>query len=254
VLIHDGARPFVTPDLIADIITALGEADAVLPCLPVVDALWRDDPTWVPVDRAGLLRAQTPQGFDYPKILAAFETQTNQDARDDIEVAAAAGLNITQVDGAEANFKITLPQDFERASTMISTAPDIRTGSGYDVHAFCQGDHVTLCGVQIAHEHGLKGHSDADVAMHALTDAIYGALAEGDIGTWFPPSEAQWKGAASHIFLEHAMLRARERGFSVTHLDCTMICEAPKIGPHAAPMREEPGAKKGSRPWPAPHW
>lgn len=238
VLIHDAARPFVDARLIGEVIAALNGADAAFPTLPVMDALWHEGTSLTPIDRTPLRRAQTPQGFDYQKAVLAFENAP-LDAKDDIEVAIKAGLSVAQVMGSEQNTKITLPQDFERAKHMVQTAPDIRTGNGFDVHAFCDGDGVWLCGIKIPFEQALKGHSDADVAMHAITDAIYGALAEGDIGTWFPPSEAQWKGAASHIFLEHAMARAAANGFTVSNIDCTIICEQPKIGPHATAMREE---------------
>ncbi len=238
VLIHDAARPFVEVRLINDVIQALDQTDAAFPTLPVTDALWQDGATLTPVDRTPLRRAQTPQGFDFQQALKAFETAP-LDAKDDIEVAIQAGLSVAQVTGSEQNTKITLPQDFERAKHMLQNIPDIRTGNGFDVHAFCEGDGIWLCGIKIPHDKTLKGHSDADVAMHAITDALYGALAEGDIGTWFPPSEAQWKGAASHIFLEHAMGRVAANGFVVSNIDCTIICEAPKIGPHAQTMREE---------------
>ena len=143
------------------------------------------------------------------------------------------------VSGDGNNFKITMAEDFDRASKRLGQNMDIRTGTGFDVHAFGPGDHVVICGVEIPHGRGLKGHSDADVGLHTITDAIFGALAEGDIGQWFPPSDPQWKGAASHIFLEKAMQRAGERGFTVSNIDCTIICETPKIGPHALAMREE---------------
>jgi 2-C-methyl-D-erythritol 4-phosphate cytidylyltransferase/2-C-methyl-D-erythritol 2,4-cyclodiphosphate synthase len=154
-----------------------------------------------------------------------------------VAVARAAGLAVRLVPGAEANDKITTAADLARARRSLEAPMDIRTGNGFDVHAFCPGVSVTLCGVEVPHDRSLLGHSDADVGMHALTDAIFGALGEGDIGRWFPPSDPQWRGAASAIFLGKAMERARAGGFTVTHLDCTLVCEAPKIGPHAPAMR-----------------
>jgi 2-C-methyl-D-erythritol 4-phosphate cytidylyltransferase/2-C-methyl-D-erythritol 2,4-cyclodiphosphate synthase len=206
----------------------------------VTDALWRGAGGIVTgtEDRAGLFRAQTPQGFRFDAILAAHRAHRGE-AADDVEVARAAGWPVAIVAGDEDNLKITLPGDFARAERILGAALDIRTGNGFDVHRFGPGGSVWLCGVEIPHSHGLVGHSDADVGMHALTDAIYGALAEGDIGRHFPPSDPQWKGAASEIFLAHAAALARERGFAITHCDVTLICEAPKIGPHAGAMRAE---------------
>jgi 2-C-methyl-D-erythritol 4-phosphate cytidylyltransferase/2-C-methyl-D-erythritol 2,4-cyclodiphosphate synthase len=243
VLIHDGARPLVSRDVIARVLSALETHPAAAPALPVTDALWRgaDGLVTGTADRAGLFRAQTPQGFDFEEILSA-HLSYNIPAADDVEVARAAGLNVAIVAGDEANIKLTYAGDFARAEAMIKEKdmdmrPDIRLGNGFDVHAFCEGDHVWLCGHKIAHSKGLLGHSDADVGMHALTDAIYGALADGDIGQHFPPSDPQWKGAASHIFLTHAMARARARGYELANCDVTLICERPKIGPHADAMR-----------------
>lgn len=240
VLIHDAARPFVTPQLISAVAAALDDHPGALPALPIVDALWRSEDGLAAeaVPRDDLWRAQTPQGFDYATILNLHRDNTEAVA-DDVTLARKAGLPVAIVPGDGNNFKITLAQDFERAERLLEDRVDIRTGTGFDVHAFAEGDAVTLCGVIIPHDRGLKGHSDADVAMHAITDAIFGALAEGDIGQWFPPSDPQWKGAASEIFLAKAVSRAAERGFAITHLDCTIICEAPKIGPHAAAMRAE---------------
>ena len=220
--------------VIDGVLAGLADHQAAFPTLPVVDALWTT--AMAPVNRAELLRAQTPQGFDFAALKAAYATAPD-DAVDDITVARAAGLTITATPGEDANFKITTAEDFARAMPPRSI-PDIRTGSGYDVHAFTAGDAVILCGVSIPHDRALKGHSDADVAMHAITDAIYGGLAEGDIGQWFPPSDPQWKGAASDIFLRHAVTRVTARRFAITHIDCTIVCEMPKIGPHARAMRE----------------
>ncbi|MFC2967396.1 bifunctional 2-C-methyl-D-erythritol 4-phosphate cytidylyltransferase/2-C-methyl-D-erythritol 2,4-cyclodiphosphate synthase [Acidimangrovimonas pyrenivorans] len=241
VLIHDGARPLVSADLIARMIAALDDAPAAAPALAVTDALWRgaDGTVAATVPRDGLYRAQTPQAFRYELILAAHRAHPGG-AADDVEVARAAGLDVAIVEGEEDNLKLTVAADFARAARILRGSPmDIRSGNGYDVHAFGPGDHVWLCGVKIPHSHGLVGHSDADVGMHALTDALYGALAEGDIGRHFPPSDPQWKGAASHIFLAHAIGLARGRGFELANCDLTLVCERPKIGPHAIEMQQE---------------
>lgn len=240
VLIHDAARPFVPTAVIGAVLDALAEAPAAFPALPVVDALWRGDEAaaHAPAPRAGLWRAQTPQGFRFAEILAAHRGHAaGAEALDDVAVARAAGHAARIVPGDEAAFKITTAADLERARAMTGDSMDVRTGNGFDVHAFGPGDAVTLCGVTVPHDAGLVGHSDADVGLHALTDAIFGALAEGDIGQWFPPSDATWKGADSAVFLAKAAERAAARGFAITHLDCTLVCESPKIGPHAAAMR-----------------
>lgn len=246
VLIHDGARPLVSHGLIDRLVAALDRHDGAAPALAVTDALWRGDKGLVSgtVDRAGLFRAQTPQAFRFAPILAAHLAHPGG-ALDDVEVARAAGLDVAIVEGEETNLKLTFPGDFARAEAILrgreleARIGDIRLGNGYDVHAFCEGDHVWLCGVKVPHSKGLLGHSDADVGMHALTDAIYGALAEGDIGRHFPPSDPQWKGAASHIFLAHAIALARSRGFALGNCDVTLVCEHPKIGPHALAMQQE---------------
>lgn len=241
VLIHDGARPLVPGPVIAGVLAALDTAPAAAPALAVTDALWlgADGHVAGTRDRSGLYRAQTPQGFRFPEILAAHRAHPGG-AADDVEVARAAGMAVAIVPGSEDNLKITWPGDFARAETILAARKgphmDIRTGNGYDVHAFTEGDHVTLCGVKVPHGKGLLGHSDADVGMHALTDAIYGALAEGDIGRHFPPSDPQWKGAASEIFLDHAAKLAAARGYRVSNCDVTLICERPKIGPFALDM------------------
>lgn len=239
VLIHDVARPCVSDRVIGNVITALDASPGAAPALAVTDALWRGENDVVSgtQGRSGLYRAQTPQGFRYDAILAAHRNHPGG-AADDVEVARHAGLNVTIVPGDEANLKITTPEDFARAEKLLRGQMDIRVGQGYDVHAFEDGDHVILCGVSVPHDKALRGHSDADVGMHALTDAIYGALADGDIGQHFPPSEAQWKGAASDIFLRHAVSRATERGYAIANVDVTLICEQPKIGPHAPAMRQ----------------
>jgi len=240
VLIHDVARPLVSPAVIDRVIDALDTAAGAAPALAVTDALWRGENGKVAgtQDRTGLFRAQTPQGFRYAAIRDAHRAHPGG-AADDVEVARAAGLEVAIVEGDEANMKITGPGDFARAEETMRDRMDIRVGQGYDVHAFEPGDACVLCGVAVPHGQKLKGHSDADVGMHALTDALYGALAEGDIGQHFPPSEPRWKGAASHVFLEHATARARERGYELANCDVTLICERPKIGPHAGAMRAE---------------
>jgi 2-C-methyl-D-erythritol 4-phosphate cytidylyltransferase/2-C-methyl-D-erythritol 2,4-cyclodiphosphate synthase len=250
VLIHDGARPLVSPALITRLIGALDQSVAAAPAVPVTDALWRGDDLRVTgtQDRTGLWRAQTPQAFHFDAILAAHRAHPGG-AADDVEVARAAGLDVMIVQGDEDNLKLTFAADFARAERILKgRSMDIRVGNGFDVHAFGPGDHVCLCGVRVPHGKGLVGHSDADVGMHALTDAIYGALAEGDIGQHFPPSDPQWKGAESHIFLRHAADRAAQRGFAIAHADVTLICERPKIGPHAGPMRAALAAIMGIAP------
>ena len=238
VLIHDAARPCVSSEVINHVITALKSGPAAAPGIAVTDALWlAEDGTVAGIqDRTALYAAQTPQGFDVAAIRAA-HARYDGVAADDVEVARAAGMVVAITPGSIDNLKITLPGDLERAARILEQTMDIRTGNGFDVHAFGPGDHVTLCGVTIPHSHGLVGHSDADVGMHTVTDAIYGALAMGDIGQHFPPSDPQWKGAESHIFLSHAVSLARTQGFELTHVDCTLICEYPKVGPHAAEMR-----------------
>lgn len=241
VLIHDGARPLVSRALVDRLVAALESHDGAAPALPVTDALWRGAEGKVAgtVDRAGLWRAQTPQAFRFAPILAAHLAHPGG-ALDDVQVARDGGLDVVIVEGEETNLKLTYPGDFARAEAILKgQSMDVRLGNGYDVHAFCEGDHVWLCGVKVPHSRALLGHSDADVGMHALTDAIYGALAEGDIGRHFPPSDPQWKGAASHIFLNHAIGLARSRGFELGNCDVTLVCERPKIGPHALAMQAE---------------
>src|SRR6056297_58575 len=240
VLIHDVARCCISPEQITAVLDMLhAGAVAAAPALPVTDALWTgaDGHVTGTRDRAGLYRAQTPQGFDFATILAAHRAHSG-DAPDDVAVALAAGVSVTSVEGDEDNFKITHPEDFARASKLLEQKMDIRIGTGFDVHRFGPGDHCMLCGVAVPHDRGLQGHSDSDVGMHALTDAIYGAMAEGDIGRHFPPSDPQWKGAESHIFLRHAVDLATRKGFMINNIDVTLVCERPKIGPHAQAMQE----------------
>lgn len=246
VLIHDAARPLVSAAVIGRVLAALEGGPAAAPGLPVIDALWRvgNGSVSATLDRAGLYRAQTPQGFALEAILAAHRAHPGG-AADDVEVARAAGIDVAIVEGEERNLKITTAADFDRAEEFLRGEMDIRTGNGFDVHRFGPGDHVVLCGLKLPHASGLEGHSDADVGMHALTDAIYGALAEGDIGRHFPPGDPEWKGAASSIFLEHAVGRVADRGFRISNADVTLICEAPKIAPHAHDMAEELAALMG---------
>ncbi|MCW1956034.1 MAG: 2-C-methyl-D-erythritol 2,4-cyclodiphosphate synthase [Roseobacter sp.] len=242
VLIHDAARACVSAAVVSGVIEALKSAEAAAPALPVTDALWQGDAEAGRVtgaaSRDGLFRAQTPQGFALPAILAAHRAHQGA-AEDDVQIARMAGLDVAITLGDEDNLKLTHAQDFARAERILRGTMDIRLGNGFDVHAFTEGDHVVLCGVTIPHSMALLGHSDADVGMHAITDALYGALAEGDIGRHFPPSDPQWKGAASHIFLAHACDLARSKGYEIGNIDCTLICEQPKIGPHASAMQAE---------------
>ncbi|MHA7851145.1 bifunctional 2-C-methyl-D-erythritol 4-phosphate cytidylyltransferase/2-C-methyl-D-erythritol 2,4-cyclodiphosphate synthase [Roseovarius sp.] len=238
-MIHDVARCCTKPAYVSYVSYELETPGtrAVAPALPVTDALWEgtDGHVTGTRDRTGLYRAQTPQAFVFKDILAAHRAFSG-DAADDVEVARAYGIPVRIIDGDESNLKITHAPDFIRAEKILRDQMDIRIGQGYDVHRFGPGDHVMLCGVAIPHTKTLQGHSDADVGMHALTDAIYGALAQGDIGRHFPPSDPQWKGAESHIFLRHAVDLAREKGFNINNMDVTLICEHPKITPHAEAM------------------
>jgi len=251
VAIHDAARPFLSSDPWDRIVEALGTYDGATAALPIVDSLRRSNDGTVgeTVERDGLWRMQTPQAFNYGAILAAHQKVKGQALTDDTAIAEAAGLDVALVQGDEALFKITSSEDLTRAEThILNRLPDIRTGQGFDVHQFEDGGKVILCGVDIPHTQKLKGHSDADVGLHALTDAILGAIGEGDIGDHFPPSDPQWKGAPSDTFLKHAADLVSTRGGVIAHLDITLICEAPKIGPHRAAMRETVGKMIGLDP------
>ena len=240
VLIHDAARPFVGERVIQSVVRALESAQAAVPVLPVADALKSfDEGLGKDIDRASIRRVQTPQGFRYADIWKAFQNMP-EDATfsDDIAVAYDAGLSIAHVDGDERNFKVTYKGDMEKAERMLGQDKYIATGTGFDVHRFEPGDTMWLCGVEIPAGMSLKGHSDADVGLHALTDAILGALADGDIGDHFPPSDPQWKGASSDKFLIFAADKVRARGGKIMHVDVTLICEKPKVKPHRAAMRE----------------
>lgn len=244
VLIHDAARPFLTHAVIDRCLARLSEASAVVVSLPVVDTVKRADADGrveATIPRQGLWTAQTPQGFRFGAILEAHRRAAaadRDDFTDDAAVAEWAGLEVRVALGDPANIKLTTAEDFERMNaTLARPLDDIRVGTGYDVHSFEPGDHVTLCGVKIAHTHKLNGHSDADVALHALTDAILGALGDGDIGQHFPPTDMRWRGAASEVFLKDALARVTARGGLIAHCDISLIAEAPKVGPHREAMR-----------------
>ncbi|OUS13428.1 bifunctional 2-C-methyl-D-erythritol 4-phosphate cytidylyltransferase/2-C-methyl-D-erythritol 2,4-cyclodiphosphate synthase [Rhodospirillales bacterium 47_12_T64] len=245
VLIHDAARPFVSDEVISNLVNVANEGTAAIAASPVVDSLKYAPDTTIEknIERAGLWHAQTPQAFPYSMIVEAHLSVTDQENHtDDAAVAEACGNSITLIHSDRSNFKITTNEDLELAKNMILNPQnnriimESRTGLGYDVHCFEDGDHVTLCGVNIPHTRKLKGHSDADVGLHALTDAILGALCEGDIGTHFPPSDPQWKGAKSDQFLEFARDLVIKRGGKIIHVDVTLVCERPKIGPHRDSM------------------
>lgn len=252
VLIHDAARPFVPAGLIAAAIAAARAHGAAAPALPLTDTIKQVDASGAvaaTLDRRCLRAAQTPQAFAFPLILAAHDAAIaagQTDLTDDAAIAEAAGHRVATFAGEPGNMKITTPADFATAEAMLSRPlTDIRMGTGYDVHAFAPGDHVWLGGLRIPHTHNLSGHSDADVALHALTDAILGALADGDIGAHFPPSDSQWRGARSEIFLKDAVARVARRGGAIAHLDLTLICEAPKIGPRRDAIRASIAAIAG---------
>jgi 2-C-methyl-D-erythritol 4-phosphate cytidylyltransferase/2-C-methyl-D-erythritol 2,4-cyclodiphosphate synthase len=239
VLIHDAARPLVSARVIQAVVQALqAGADGALPMVAVSDTLRRQDTNgrWSLVSRENLYRAQTPQGFVYAKIAAAHRDHAKQDVTDDVALAELAGLKVQMVEGDEKNIKVTRKEDFVLAETLLG-AGDVRTATGYDVHKFKNGDHIWLCGLKIPHSHGLEGHSDADVGLHAITDALLGCVGEGDIGQHFPPTDERWRGAASWKFLDHAASLVTARGGSINHVDVTIICERPKVGPHRDTMK-----------------
>lgn len=242
VLIHDAVRPFLQPVIITRVLEGLGGSAGAIAAVPLVDTLKRagpDNRVVATPDRAGLWRAQTPQAFRFAEILAAHEAAASAgktDMTDDAAVAEWAGLGVALVMGAEANRKLTTAEDLAMADKMSGSVPDVRTGQGFDVHRFAPGDHVWLCGVRIAHTHALLGHSDADVALHALTDALLGAIGAGDIGQHFPDTDQRWKGAASHIFLAEALRLVQAAGGSIGNVDVTILCEAPKIAPYRESM------------------
>ncbi len=246
VLIHDAARPFLTPDLIADLIAALDTCAGAIAAEPVSDTLKQaaaDGTITRTVDRSGLWRAQTPQAFRYELILDAHRRAAaagRSDFTDDAGLAEWAGLPVRLVTSGACNMKLTTAADIELAERLLAPGAALlepRNGTGFDVHRFTDGDHVWLCGVRIAHTQRLDGHSDADVGLHALTDALLGAIGDGDIGQHFPPSDETWRGAASRIFLADAAARVAKVGGRISNVDVTLLCEAPKIGPHRDAMR-----------------
>jgi len=242
VLIHDAARPGLTVAMVRRLVAALDAHHGAIPVLPVVDSLVEaeDDLMGAPAPRERLRRVQTPQAFHFASILAAHRAWIGTlDAGDDAQVARAAGVPVALVEGDEALHKLTFASDFEEA------LPPVRVGSGYDVHRLEEGEELWLCGIRIDHDRGLAGHSDADVAIHALVDAMLGAIGAGDIGQHFPPSDPQWRGASSDRFLAHAARLVADAGYRVGNVDLTIICEAPKIGPHREAMRERLAAILG---------
>ncbi|MEP1208304.1 MAG: bifunctional 2-C-methyl-D-erythritol 4-phosphate cytidylyltransferase/2-C-methyl-D-erythritol 2,4-cyclodiphosphate synthase [Rhizobiaceae bacterium] len=245
VLVHDAARPFVSAATISRVIDALQSNTAVLPALPVADTMKRcDDQGRIveTVSRDRLVSAQTPQGFDYSMILKVHRDAASagrQDFSDDTGMAEWAGQSVFVVDGNTENAKLTTSEDMALAREgMAMKIPDIRVGHGYDTHQFVDGNSIWLCGVKLPHDKSLSGHSDADVGLHALTDALLATIADGDIGSHFPPSDPQWAGASSDQFLLHAVSRVTAAGGRITHMDVTLISETPKIGPHRDKMRQ----------------
>ena len=234
VMIHDAARPFIDAGLVQPLLDALATHQGAVPALPIVDALKSD--AFDPVDRDTLHRVQTPQAFRYPDIMAAFDAFEGS-AHDDIAVAKRAGLSLAFTLGAERNFKVTFPEDFAKAEAMLGQAITV-SGTGFDVHRLETSDKpLMICGVEVDSPLSLVGHSDADVGLHAITDAILGAVSQGDIGDHFPPSDPQWKGASSDRFLSHAIMLAGRQGASLVHVDLTLICERPKVKPYREAMR-----------------
>jgi 2-C-methyl-D-erythritol 4-phosphate cytidylyltransferase/2-C-methyl-D-erythritol 2,4-cyclodiphosphate synthase len=238
VLVHDAARPFCPAAVVDRLLASLEFYEGSAPVLPVGDTLARvGDTLEAPVDRSGLVRVQTPQAFRLDDLKAAYERWSGTTPTDETTVVRAAGMKVAAVEGDPALEKLTLPADFERAELWLSGRLSPRTGMGFDVHAFAGEGPLMLGGIEVPHSRGLAGHSDADVVLHAITDALLGAAGLGDIGEHFPPSDPQWKGAASSLFLAHAAELLRARGAIIDHVDCTIIAEAPKIGPHREAMR-----------------
>ncbi|HYB10560.1 MAG TPA: bifunctional 2-C-methyl-D-erythritol 4-phosphate cytidylyltransferase/2-C-methyl-D-erythritol 2,4-cyclodiphosphate synthase [Alphaproteobacteria bacterium] len=240
VLIHDAARPLVDADTIGRVISALDDAQGAIAAVPVTDTLKRGEDGRIvgTVERAGLWRAQTPQGFRYDAILAAHRALAGEALTDDAAVAERAGLAVRLIPASEENFKVTTEEDLRRGERFFGTPFEQRVGIGFDVHHFGPGDHVMICGLRVPHTHGTVGHSDADVGLHALTDALLGTIGSGDIGSHFPPSDPRWKGEASRHFLRHAADLAQAQGASIVNVDVTIICESPKVGPHRQAMRQ----------------
>jgi 2-C-methyl-D-erythritol 4-phosphate cytidylyltransferase / 2-C-methyl-D-erythritol 2,4-cyclodiphosphate synthase len=238
VLVHDAARPFCPPEVIDRLLDALESADGAVPVLPVADTLAKGDRLLQgSVDRSRMLRVQTPQAAHVEDLLFAMDEAVGSAATDESTLLLAAGLKVATVEGSEMLHKLTSQSDWERAEMMFSSRMISRTGMGFDVHAFEGPGPILMGGIAIDHPQGLAGHSDADVVLHAITDALLGAASLGDIGQHFPPSEPQWKDAASDRFLAHAAELIRDRGGIIDHIDCTVICETPKVGPHRAAMQ-----------------
>ncbi|HEY0628744.1 MAG TPA: bifunctional 2-C-methyl-D-erythritol 4-phosphate cytidylyltransferase/2-C-methyl-D-erythritol 2,4-cyclodiphosphate synthase [Sphingomicrobium sp.] len=239
VLLHDAARPFCPPDVIDRLLKALRTNSAAVPALPAADTLMRGKGKHLgdTVDRTHLNRIQTPQAFHFDRILEAHRVKATESFTDDATLARAALIGVVRVEGDEALNKLTLPGDFARAEAQLQARLIPRTGLGFDVHAFAGEGPIVMGGIEISHEKGLAGHSDADVVLHSITDALLGAAGLGDIGQHFPPSDPQWKGAESSIFLAHAAELVRKAGGIIDFVDCTVICEEPKIGPHRDAMR-----------------
>src|SRR4051812_5843339 len=244
VLVHDAARPFASPALVEQAIAAARKAGAAIPAIPVADTVKTIDTAGIvtgTLARDGLRVVQTPQAFKFATLIDAHRralAASRDDFTDDAALAEWAGLKVATFEGEVANVKLTTAEDFQRAEAAhLAELSDVRTGFGFDVHQFAAGDHVMLGGVRIAHEQSVIGHSDADVVLHALVDAILGALADGDIGVHFPPSDPQWRGASSDRFLAFAVERVKARGGRIAHVDITVVCEAPRIGPHRDAMR-----------------
>ena len=237
VMIHDAARPFLDAALVEPLLEALKTHDGAVPALPIIDAV--KDTRFAAIDRDTLKRVQTPQAFHYAAIKAAFEElPDDQSAHDDIAIAHEAGLRLAFTPGSERNFKVTWPEDFAKAERMLSEKTIAITGSGFDVHKLAESDEpLWLCGIEVDSPYTLVGHSDADVGLHAITDAILGAIAQGDIGDHFPPSDPKWKGARSDQFLIHALALAKDHGATLRHVDLTIICERPKVKPYREAMR-----------------
>ncbi len=246
ILIHDAARPFLSARHITHLLVALERAEGALPALPVSDTLKRADRDGVVIDtpdRAGVWRAQTPQAFRWPYLREAYATwPVGETPTDDAQVVERAGGRIVLTEGDPMLMKATYPEDFDMMERLACAARLVRTGQGFDAHRFGPGDRVWLCGIEIAHDRALVGHSDADAGLHALTDAILGAIGEGDIGDHFPPNDPKWRGASSDLFLQHAAGLVTAKGGRIVNVDMTLICERPKIKPHRGAMRERVAA------------
>ncbi|MEM9732624.1 MAG: bifunctional 2-C-methyl-D-erythritol 4-phosphate cytidylyltransferase/2-C-methyl-D-erythritol 2,4-cyclodiphosphate synthase [Pseudomonadota bacterium] len=241
VLVHDAARPYVNAQTISHVLGALEDHQAALPCVALVDTIKRveQDVVLETLNRESLFAAQTPQGFDFDILLKLHRDAASKGiaVTDDVALAEAAGITVVKVPGSARNKKLTTREDMMAANAI--SVPDVRVGHGYDTHQMVAGKELWLCGIRLDHSHGLSGHSDADVALHALTDALLSTIADGDIGSHFPPSDPKWKGARSDQFLAHAVKRVQDEGGTITHIDVTLLCEEPKIGPHRDAMRAQ---------------